>query len=168
MATTPGVPCAAPCPLRRRGGGRAAQLGRWRSGPARGWRAVASTRGRRMSVARAALLRPGAMTDMFAHSKKGRRRSCLSPQRRLGSRAVSGFVRKGPHRLVRPRTQGFHPCDAGSNPAGDANFFEEIVPQKDPGSCAAWVLLGPRGGEQLDGVVLGPGGLSGVAHGRDD
>lgn len=32
-----------------------------------------------------------------------------------------------PHRLGRPRTPGFHPGNRGSNPLGDALFFELFV-----------------------------------------
>ena len=32
------------------------------------------------------------------------------------------IYRKSPHRLAWPRTPAFHAGDAGSNPAGDANF----------------------------------------------
>ncbi|SVB21666.1 uncharacterized protein METZ01_LOCUS174520 [marine metagenome] len=37
-----------------------------------------------------------------------------------------GINRKSPHRLAWPRTPAFHAGDAGSNPAGDANFHPKI------------------------------------------
>ena len=45
-------------------------------------------------------------------------------------------VEKSPHRLARSRTQGFHPCNRGSNPLGDTkskvpnlNEFGEPIPE---------------------------------------
>src|SRR5262249_37620495 len=53
--------------------------------------------------------------------------SCKPRARRVGC-PPSSIDFASPHRLVRPRTQGFHPWYAGSNPAGDASILHSAPP----------------------------------------
>src|SRR5689334_20826469 len=53
----------------------------------------------------------------------------------------------GPHRLVRPRTQGFHPWYAGSNPAGDALSSEQTTDGDFPRNFVA-LSFGGLGGRK--------------------
>ena len=49
-------------------------------------------------------------------------RKRLRKQERLVFSVALRFGKPRPVRLARPRTQGFHPCNRGSNPLRDANF----------------------------------------------
>ena len=79
----------------------------------------------------------------------------LLGSRKTNNRQSNRYSR--PHRLVRPRTQGFHPCNTGSNPVGVAILPTcDIVFTDSPTLYSSWKTAPSRTELVFSGFGLGP------------